>query len=591
MKNINPDSAIKLADLMYDLAVEKDYKDMQALAFKTKGISYYFLRQYDSVLIMYNRGIEIAKNAGLRKELANLYNNRGITYNRLGDPVSALESHFNSLEIRMEQGDENLVAFSYSNIGVVYRTQEDFSRALEYFQKSLMISEKISDKDRLASAYQNVGLIYLEIGDNEKAKDYLQKSLVIFLELGNPYRTTFAYNNLGIVYKNNGDYTAARDVYQKGLELSKKSNIKGNIPDLYRNIGNTYRLEKEYDLALTYYHKSLQLYSDYDNKHGVAASYSDIGVIHNKLEEFDQGRIWCEKAYNMGSELDNAQLEDIQNSCDCLHNSYKGLGNMAKAFEFLVKYYEARDSLDIRKNSQEITRLSLKYEFEKQRLSDSLAMEEARLKAELAYLDNLGKEKVQRNTFMYIGIGILLLAGGLFSRLRFVRKTNQTLKEKNKLIEREKKRAEESERTKEQFFANISHEFRTPLTLILGPLEKLLINTTDKKAEHDLLIMKRNATRLQSMINELMNLYKLESGKIKLQSMEKDIVSFLTTYIQSFESLAKQQHIKLSVKSEFRSIPIFYDQEKIEKVITNLLSNAFDAVQSIIAVEFAVEFA
>ncbi len=134
---------------------------------------------------------------------------------------------------------------------------------------------------------------------------------------------------------------------------------------------------------------------------------------------------------------------------------------------------------------------------------------------------------------------------------------------------------EELDRLKSRFFANISHEFRTPLMLVLGPLEKLIRKGMDKEIARDLNIMQRNTRRLHRLINQLLDISKIESGKMKLRAAEWNLVPLVGNFIQSFESLAKHKQIDLVFKSEEDVIDIWIDKEKVEQILNNLLSNAF----------------
>ena len=132
----------------------------------------------------------------------------------------------------------------------------------------------------------------------------------------------------------------------------------------------------------------------------------------------------------------------------------------------------------------------------------------------------------------------------------------------------------EVDQLKSAFFANISHEFRTPLTLLLGPLEKLQqeANASHKKTFQT---MKRNAQRLLQLINQLLDLSKLESGKMEVHPKWIDLIPFLKGLALSYESLAVSKEIQYSFYSELDSLNGLWDEEQIEKIINNLIINAF----------------
>jgi len=133
----------------------------------------------------------------------------------------------------------------------------------------------------------------------------------------------------------------------------------------------------------------------------------------------------------------------------------------------------------------------------------------------------------------------------------------------------------EVDRLKSRFFANISHEFRTPLTLILGPIEKIRALTPSKEIDQSLRMMKRNAHQLLRLINQLLDLSKLEAGAMKLQASLGNIVPVIKGVAYSFKSSAGLRKIDLNVSIEEEDIQIYFDKDKVEKILTNLLANAF----------------
>ena len=139
----------------------------------------------------------------------------------------------------------------------------------------------------------------------------------------------------------------------------------------------------------------------------------------------------------------------------------------------------------------------------------------------------------------------------------------------------EAEKLHEIDEIKSRFFANISHEFRTPLTLILGPVKQIIEIIKDEKIKNDLKVVHKNANRLLGLVNQLLDISKLESGNMKLQTSPENIVQLLKALVLSFTSYAERKRITLKFNSSENEIIAYIDKDKIEKIITNVLSNAF----------------
>ena len=151
----------------------------------------------------------------------------------------------------------------------------------------------------------------------------------------------------------------------------------------------------------------------------------------------------------------------------------------------------------------------------------------------------------------------------------------QNLKYQLKLEHAHAEKQEELSRMKSRFFTNISHEFRTPLTLIIGPAEKIIESPSAPDTIKQAGIIKHNAFRLLGLINQLLDISKLDEGKLKLQVSKRNLVSFVRGLVMNFESFAESKDIILSVKSEIEEIELYFDKEQMEKILTNIISNAF----------------
>ena len=185
---------------------------------------------------------------------------------------------------------------------------------------------------------------------------------------------------------------------------------------------------------------------------------------------------------------------------------------------------------------------------------------------------------------------ILLVAGFLWTLLRW---RSRQLKAKNRALEKliavrtsevrhqanqlkiQAEKLQELDRAKSRFFANISHEFRTPLTLIKGPIEQLERNFTERLNRETVKMIRRNANRLLNMVNQLLDLSKIDEGSLKLSPTEGDVYKCLRAASSSFNSHAAQRNMDYRVQIPQTLLWASFDRDKLENIIYNLLGNAF----------------
>jgi signal transduction histidine kinase/DNA-binding response OmpR family regulator len=178
-----------------------------------------------------------------------------------------------------------------------------------------------------------------------------------------------------------------------------------------------------------------------------------------------------------------------------------------------------------------------------------------------------------KSGFAYV-IYILIVAAALYiGRVRIIRraKARFALAEER----REALRIHELDRMKIKFFTNLSHEFRTPLALILSPVDKLIRGTEDPGRRQLAMTIERNGKRLLHLVNQLLDLRKMEVNELKLNMHRGDIAAFIKATVDSFTDLAEERGVVFNYQTQLEHLPALFDKDKIERILFNLLSNAF----------------
>lgn len=178
-----------------------------------------------------------------------------------------------------------------------------------------------------------------------------------------------------------------------------------------------------------------------------------------------------------------------------------------------------------------------------------------------------------KTSFAYFLYVLIIVAVLYIGRVRIIRRARA----KFALAEerREALRIHELDRMKIKFFTNLSHEFRTPLTLILSPVDKLIRSMEDPGRRQLAMTIERNAKRLLHLVNQLLDLRKMEVNELKLSMRRGDIAAFIKTTVESFNDLAEERGIDFRCETQLEQLPALFDKDKVERILFNLLSNAF----------------
>lgn len=168
---------------------------------------------------------------------------------------------------------------------------------------------------------------------------------------------------------------------------------------------------------------------------------------------------------------------------------------------------------------------------------------------------------------------VLILAGLFLTRRSIIQKERFRAKVAHDQLEAQ--RLHEIDLMKIKFFTNISHEFRTPLTLIMTPIERLLMSDKYPDENNNFQLIYRNAKRLLTLVNQLLDFRKMEANQHRMSLATGDIVAFINSTVESFSDLSNDRMIRLEFQSELKEFLTLFDRDKMEKIMFNLLSNAF----------------
>jgi signal transduction histidine kinase/DNA-binding response OmpR family regulator len=470
-------------------------------------------------------------------------------------PVLAEQALAISKKIHFTNG----IGFSYTYLAVYHRAKGEWDRVADYALKMVDVFENSTNGDGLAQAYNWLGIAHQELKNYEKAQYFQEKSLEMNRRLGQKYDMSRNYTNLGIILSKRGKMDEAISSFLQSLRLNEEFKNEEGICNAYLNLGDAYVDKKDYSSAIRNYDQALPLAQKLNYKAGLANIHIGLAEIYTAKEQYDMALLSARQSLTLATELsDKSRIKDAYKKLATLESK---LNNFKPAFRYLELYNQYKDSAFNEDKVRQFNDLEKKYETEKKEQTIHLLEQENKIKS------------LSRN-LLVAGLVSVVLFGALI--FYFQNQKNKRNKEMLKKHEELNEKLVEADRLKSQFFANISHEFRTPLTLILSPIEDRLSNESiSQKDKISFQSIKRSANRLLELINQLLEQSKLESGFMRLHFQPGKLRAFMMPVVSSFDSLADAIQVQFSKEIQISDATVLFDSDKLEKILNNLLANAF----------------
>ncbi|AYB35190.1 tetratricopeptide repeat protein [Chryseolinea soli] len=510
--------------------------------------------RYPEARAILNKAIRIGIAKDLSSHLSEAYLELSIAYVRQQELDSARATLNKSLSLVRKKEDEVNTGFVYNMLGNVAKEENNFEAASQHYIRATEIFEKYHNDDGLTQSLSNIGNIQYLLGNYDKAETYALRCADIAKKLNKASSIAYANRLLGRIYRKQKRFDEALKNYNASLDVYQRSGERREMGETNTNIGNIYfELEKFTD-ALDYYSRALRIKRSIPDSVGMAYDFNASAQAFFQLGKPDKAVLYFDSAMFFAQKKRLLSL---------VMDGYKGKSEIYSqekqyrlAHENYVRYTELNDSLETLRNETAAKELEAKYESEKKQGEINALHAENEIKT-------LQLEQ-QRSRWIYLaGVALLslLLIVVLYNRYRIKQRSAEKLKQ--------------LDAAKSRFFANISHEFRTPLTLIISPLQNCLSQPHAGLGTDDIRMMHRHATRLHMLINQMLDLSRIESGKMRLQVEEKDIHHTVRTLCSVFQSQADQRGMDYQVIVSDEVGSGFIDVDKLEKIVYNLVSNAF----------------
>jgi signal transduction histidine kinase/DNA-binding response OmpR family regulator len=542
--------AVEYAQKAIDISLPSRYHHGIATGYERLGNAWFQLGENEKAAQNYRKARTANEKLGSYEIDASVYYNLGNIQNELGNFDSAIYYADEAGKVFLAHGDSMgygasryLAASEYQSKGNYELGTKNILEALEIFQRKGVQEWEIYALNMLVEIY-NVQKKY------DESLQILNTCLRYHRKTDNKKFMAITYRFMGDIYLSLNDLDMAFSTLDSSYQIVEQYGFKQEKGKTMHSLGQLYFLRQQYPEALQMFQDGLTLAKDQSDELFQCANFLGIG---NCL--FEQG-IYPAAIENLYQSVQLAQkINDpyrLRDGYLALSKNYEALDQPLEALQNFKQYKQASDSIAGQENKKQFAELASRYDTQKKEEQISLLEQEATMA-------NAYSTRVMTLWAWTVAVGILAVLILVFAYY----KNRQLLANEKKL-----------DKIKSRFFANISHEFRTPLTLIIGPLQDLLKKPEAVHFQEDLQMMQQQAQRLLTLINQILDLSKLDAGKYALHVAQADMVGSVQSTVLAFLSLAEMKDVQLLVQADREELIVHYDATNLQTILNNLLSNA-----------------
>lgn len=426
--------------------------------------------------------------------------------------------------------------------GWCYWQQGLYEQGLEVLAIALNIAQSLKNRALEARVLNNFGNIYRDRGELSRALSYFEKALAINEELGDKVASATIYSSIAAVHYDLYDYDNALEYALRGIPVFETANDVYRLTQLYYILGNIYFKQESFAKSLHYFEDILRL-ADPDTAIYTIAR-SGIGKVYYRMGRMEESEQYLQEALEQGRQLNNAE---VQITCHYYlgllmmdHEHYrKAIKELDLSMELATEYSRRHDIMSIHETLSEL------YD----RMGDIPKAFE-----HLKSHERLKEEIFQQRTF---------------NKLRSLQVRQQL-----ELAKKEKEVAEQTANLKQQFMANMSHEIRTPMNAIVGMTRLLLEQGPRPDQLRYLNAIRQSADNLLVIINDILDLSKIEAGKVIMEQVPFSVNEVLATVRDMLLFKAEEKKLSLLLEADSDIPMLVGDPTRIAQILINLAGNS-----------------